>query len=120
MTISRQICFCICTYIFATPGRGYQILVIDLEGAERRRTAEVHSLVYYLALKKAKVPVEYTCMPRRTRVWTATLELSDYGMSPAGGEVAGNDRDDSEVSISKRQLNYVWCKSGRANANLFS
>jgi len=54
------------------------------------------SLVYYMALKNAGVPVEmhFACA-RRACIWAAAHEVSDYGLAPVGGDVAGDDRDDS-------------------------
>jgi len=57
------------------------------------------SLVYYIALKNAEVPVEMHLYAQGgSRVRTAADEVSDHEMARVGGNVAKDDRDDFGVS----------------------
>ena len=54
-----------------------------------------NSLVYYLALKKAKVPVEMHLYAQGGHGFgLRRTNFPDYGMAGVGGEVAGDDWDD--------------------------
>ena len=56
------------------------------------------SLVYYVALKYAGVPVEMHLYAQGGHAFgAAAREASDYGMASVGGDAAGDDRNDSRV-----------------------
>jgi acetyl esterase/lipase len=55
-----------------------------------------HSLVYYIALKKAGVPVEMH-LYAHGGIRPAAHEVTDYGVASISGDMAGDDRNDSAV-----------------------
>ena len=63
-----------------------------------------NSLVYYIALKNAGVPVEMHLYAQGGHaLWAAAHEVSDYGMASVGGEVAWDNRNDSGVNRTRHE-----------------